>query len=187
MLNTILAIDTFLLMKINQAWTGEWADQFFPAVTDLHKSKYFFSIAVPLIFLLFYRKYAKKAFVLFFSLLICLGFNDFLSTHTTKNVFERARPAKSSKVTFVVQERSPSSGFSFVSNHSSNMFCFALFCSYFIGYTSIFYTIACLIGYSRIYNGAHFPSDVLAGALFGTVVALIFVSVLNRTYLRGQK
>ena len=38
----------------------------------------------------------------------------------------------------------------------------------------VLYPLAFLIAFSRIYVGAHFPSDVLAGALIGIVVGLIF-------------
>jgi membrane-associated phospholipid phosphatase len=34
------------------------------------------------------------------------------------------------------------------------------------------YAIAALVAFSRIYVGVHYPFDVLAGALFGTVVGL---------------
>ena len=33
------------------------------------------------------------------------------------------------------------------------------------------YAIAALVGFSRIYLGAHYPGDVLSGALSGTAIA----------------
>jgi undecaprenyl-diphosphatase len=187
MWNILQAFDLFLLMKINSSFTGEWADYFFPMITDLHKSPKFLMIVPPLTLWLFWRKHAKTGLVLFLFMLITIGANDFLANQTTKKVFQRARPAANSSVDFPVQVRSPGQGYSFVSNHTANMFCFALFFSYFIGYSSIIYLIAFLVGYSRIYNGVHFPSDVLGGALFGTFFALIIVTTIKKHYLRGQK
>lgn len=187
MWNILHALDLFLLMKINSAWTGEWADQFFPMITDLHKSQKFLLIVPPLTLWLFWRKYAKQGLVLFVFMLITLGANDFLANQTTKQIFQRERPAASASVDFPVQQRSPAQGYSFISNHAANIFCFALFFSYFIGYSAIIYAIAFFVGYSRIYNGVHFPSDVLGGAVFGTFFALIIVKIIHNHYLRGEK
>jgi undecaprenyl-diphosphatase len=39
--------------------------------------------------------------------------------------------------------------------------------------------VAFLVGYSRVYVGAHYPLDVLAGSMLGIVVALAFSGVMN--------
>ena len=187
MLDILSSLDLLLLMKINLSWTSPWADWFFPIITDLHKSKFFFSIAAPLLCYLLFQRHGKKGLGLFVALILCLGTNDFLATKTTKDVFRRQRPFENSSVTFNVAQRAPAGGYSFVSNHAANMFCLALFSAYFIGFAKIFYIAAFFVGYSRIYNGVHFPSDVLGGALFGTLIALIFVSLLNRFYMGEKK
>jgi undecaprenyl-diphosphatase len=43
--------------------------------------------------------------------------------------------------------------------------------------------LACLVGFSRVYIGVHFPYDVLSGALLGLLVAY-FVSCLDLTPLQ---
>jgi undecaprenyl-diphosphatase len=45
---------------------------------------------------------------------------------------------------------------------------------------------ATLIAYSRVYCGVHYPSDVLVGALVGTVMALL-ISIIYKKGLETFK
>jgi undecaprenyl-diphosphatase len=44
--------------------------------------------------------------------------------------------------------------------------------------TTLFLLLATAIGYSRVYVGVHYPSDVIVGALLGVAVGLLAVAVL---------
>ena len=60
---------------------------------------------------------------------------------------------------------------SFPSSHTMNMFAVAtiLFCFY-PRLWMYFFPFAALIGYTRVYCGVHYPSDVLGGAVLGCLV-----------------
>jgi len=51
---------------------------------------------------------------------------------------------------------------------------------YFRKFWPIFYFIAFWVGYSRIYLGAHFPFDVIAGGIAGTLLGFGFVWIGNQ-------
>jgi undecaprenyl-diphosphatase len=43
-----------------------------------------------------------------------------------------------------------------------------------------FFILAALIAFSRVYNGVHYPTDVLAGSVLGVLVGLAVLRVSKR-------
>ena len=159
-----------------------WGDHFFPWVTDLHKMTYFIWIAVPLVIFLFCLKYKSWGLLLFFNLLLAIGWSDYAGK-IVKNHYLRLRPFENHQI--VCQQKSAAGSKSFYSNHSSNMFTFATYTAQFIPGAAIpVYLIATTVAYSRIYNGVHYPSDVLAGGLAGALWGLMF-SMFSKRILRN--
>jgi undecaprenyl-diphosphatase len=65
---------------------------------------------------------------------------------------------------------------SFPSGHAATSFAGATLLSAFLPRLRLpLYLLAALVAWSRVYVGVHYPLDILAGALLGTVVALLFV------------
>ena len=73
------------------------------------------------------------------------------------------------------------SGLSFPSGHTSQVFFLASFLMRSLEFTPFgaftLYMVAELVGLTRMYVGAHYPRDVLAGALLGTVWGVLIILV----------
>ncbi|HHU83478.1 MAG TPA: phosphatase PAP2 family protein [Firmicutes bacterium] len=70
--------------------------------------------------------------------------------------------------------------YSFPSGHTAVAFSAALTINALVplAISIIGFTLAALIGYSRIYIGVHYPSDVIVGGLIGYVIAGVLLLVL---------
>ncbi len=76
--------------------------------------------------------------------------------------------------------------YSFPSQHAATSFALAYAFSKFFGHRKEFYALATIVSLTRIYFGLHYISDVVAGALLGTIVAALVLDwdrFLN--FLRG--
>lgn len=138
-------------------------------------------VILPVIFVLFIYFVWKKSWhtslhILFFTLLLVGG------TEFFKHVVHSARPWG-----IVAGPLSPS----FPSGHSVTSLSFYIGIILLFGqfrrlaFPRLYYTLVGIliffIGFSRLYLGAHWFTDVIGGWLFGTVVLLIIVLSYNRT------
>jgi undecaprenyl-diphosphatase len=110
---------------------------------------------------------------LFVAVAVAVGAADAL-TALIKAVVPRHRP-------FEHQLGPPERTHSFPSGHTATAFAGATMLSAFAPrYRAAFYLLACLIGFSRLYNGVHYPTDVVAGAVLGAVTALLLLAAARR-------
>lgn len=96
-----------------------------------------------------------------------------------KPLFDRPRPFEVYQALIPLFDRPDS--FSFPSGHAMAAFsaATALFCNEKAGGTAAL-LLAALIGFSRMYNLVHYPTDVLAGMVIGIGVGLLVHSLFTR-------
>jgi len=142
---------------------------------------------------LIYKEYQIKGLISLAFISITIILSDQGATHLFKNVFLRLRPCHEPGLqTFIHLVNSYCGGkYGFLSAHAANSFAVAGFLYLFIGKESTYlkYILAVwllIIAYSRIYLAAHYPGDVLAGAIFGTAIGItvfkLYLFVLSRFY-----
>jgi membrane-associated phospholipid phosphatase len=71
------------------------------------------------------------------------------------------------------------SGPSFPSGHVATNTIIAVFCTMFYRRGWLYWFVTALVGYSRIYLGAHWPSDVIATVFLGVGESLFLLAVFE--------
>ena len=126
----------------------------------------------------------KKMFSIYLGLVSIgsFGINFFI-----KHIVQRPRP----NWNFIISE----DGYSFLSNHSIAMLTFYGFILYYLWKSNInkvykvlstifILLIMIVVPFSRIYLGVHYPSDVLAGLLFGLSFLIAFIQIVYKKKIK---
>jgi len=147
---------------------------------------------------LFIFYYAYRKGKLKFLLLILLGIGlcvllaDRISVLAFKQVFLRYRPTHNLEIGDLVHtiispfssEEYRGGKYGFVSSHAANFFAIATYVYLcFKSYSKLWLLLflwASLIGYSRIYLGVHYPSDIFGGAILGLGIGFLVYKLLNK-------
>ena len=171
----VLAYDAALLVWLNSSLSLPLLDGFFSWATHLGSVWVWIPLSV---IILSYRRLLGRRLVAGLVAANALAF--FL-----KDVFARARPYDVLQ-NIRVLDTDPFS--SFPSGHAANAFMAAYILS--ASYperSKYFYALALVVAFSRVYLGAHYPLDVLAGAVLGLAVGWTVVRRLVREKKEKRK
>jgi membrane-associated phospholipid phosphatase len=164
-------LDVWLFTAINQRWfRREWAEDVMFWVTQVGNGLFGLALAV-ILYLNHLRGVALQ--------ILLGGLSLWLFVEVVKAITERSRPFKIMGETRVIGWRER--GNSFPSGHTAQtFFMVAIMAHHFqLGVlpVALLYTLAVLVGFSRVYIGMHYPRDVLGGAVAGSVWSILFVII----------
>ncbi len=156
-----------LFRFINQDMANPGLDVFFSVLIILG-TVYVWLALVPA---LWWKGKRNEAVDLFLLILLVL-----VVTTVLKFLFAAPRPEDIREVPFSIPGYFAYDMYSFPSNHASRAFACATFLSFrFRKWTVPLFVYAFLIGLAKIYVGAHYPLDIIGGAMVGLVVSLMFI------------
>lgn len=172
MIEFLISIDKQLLLFLN-GLHSDFFDSVFWVITQKETwiPLYLFVLVALII------KYKWQAIPLIVLIIVCIVATD-QSSVFLKNTVGRLRPSYDPDTSpFVHLVNNYKGGpYSFVSSHATNAFGFGVLAALLIKnrvFTFVVLGMAAINSYSRIYLGVHFPGDIVAGAILGSVIGAV--------------
>jgi len=195
-------MDQAIFHLINERWTHPALDLFMAAMSDVEIWKPLLIVVAACV--LIFGRFKGRAFIICLALALVLA--DYLLVSTLKTAIDRRRPKQVQKVRMVQLERTHprfltlfkrpairysdetdrnNSGPSFPSGHVTDNVIIGTMCVlFFRRWGWLYFIVAAAVSYSRIYLGAHWPSDVLGTAFMAVGAAFLLVALAEFVWKR---
>jgi len=181
MLEKINHFDTKLFLYLNNMHNS-----FFDPIMYWASDKLFWLPFYAFLVFIIIKEYKKQSI----SILICIGILitacDQIASHLIKNSVKRLRPSHEPLLQKIIHlsKAGPGGQYGFVSSHSANAFGLATFLILLLPerYNPLKWILgfwAVLVAYSRIYNGVHYPLDVIVAALIGVLLGVLVIRIMK--------
>jgi undecaprenyl-diphosphatase len=122
-------------------------------------------------------KYKMRGVIMLLFVGLVIALCDQTASHLIKNLTQRLRPSHEPSLAGLIHlsKAGPGGLYGFVSSHAANAFGVATFLFFVLDsrFRLLKYWLfvwAALVSYSRIYNGVHYPGDVIVAALLGSLI-----------------
>ena len=123
------------------------------------------------------KHYKIQGVIMLLFAAVVIALCDQIASHLIKNEVLRLRPSHEPALAGLVHlsKAGPGGMYGFISSHAANAFGLATFLYFILDehfklMKYLLFVWAIMVSYSRIYNGVHYPGDVLTAALIGALI-----------------
>ena len=182
MMEFLKSLDTDLFLALNG-----WHNSFFDPIMYWLSDKLIWIPMYLFIIFLIFRKYKMQGVLTLLFIAATIALCDQTASGLLKNTVQRLRPSHDPAIMNLVHLSKAGAGglYGFASSHAANVFGLATFL--WLVFDDKFKMLkywmfiwAAMVAYSRIYNGVHYPGDVIAGIVIG----MIWGFLLSKAYLK---
>lgn len=181
MIDKLNELDTRLFLYLNGKHNA-----FFDPIMYWASHKLFWIPFYGFLLFIIIREYRKQSPYILISIAVLITLCDQTASHLIKKAVQRLRPSHEPALEGLVHlsKAGPGGQYGFVSSHSANAFGLAVFLVLLLPprYRALKFILlfwACLVGYSRIYVGVHYPGDVIVAGLIGALLAYFIFLAYN--------
>jgi len=176
-------LDTQLFMLINGNHSA-----FFDPIMYWLSDKLIWAPMYLLIVFLMVRRYKMRGLLMLLFIGVVIALCDQTASGLLKNTVQRLRPSHEPALAGLIHlsKAGPGGLYGFASSHAANVFGLATFLCFVLDekfeilkYWLFFWAV--LVCYSRIYNGVHYPGDVLVGSFIGIAFGYLMAKAYFRT------
>jgi undecaprenyl-diphosphatase len=177
----LLKLDEQFFLWLN-GFHAPWLD---PTMASITKTQFWIPLYLILIYWLI-KDYKKASWVAILGLVVVIAIADQTTASLMKPYFERLRPSHEPALSGLVHivENHKGGLYGFASSHAANTFGVAMFMWLMLRkntkYSWVLFGWACLMSYSRIYLGLHYPGDIMVGALIGLLTGWCVAKLVEK-------
>lgn len=176
-------LDIQLFMLINGSHKA-----FFDPIMYWLSDKLIWAPMYLLIVFLMVRRYKMRGLLMLLFVGLVIALCDQTASGLLKNTVQRLRPSHEPALAGLIylSKAGPGGLYGFASSHAANVFGLATFLYFvldskfrYLKYWLFLWALG--VAYSRIYNGVHYPGDVLVGSLIGIAYGFLMAKAYFKT------
>jgi len=188
MIDFLNSIDTQLFLFLNSLHNA-----FFDPIMYWFSDKWIWIPMYALMAFFIVKHYKMKGVVIILTVGVVIALCDQTASHLIKHAVMRLRPSHEPALAPLIHLSKAGAGglYGFVSSHAANSFGLATFLYFVLDnrfkllkYWLFIWSV--LVSYSRIYNGVHYPGDVIVAAIIGALIgwgmSKLFLYIENKRF-----
>ncbi len=174
MFEFLIGIDKSIFWFINTTTANPFFDKIMPFISERNN---WFLLYIYL-FIFFFMKLGRNGRIAAVLAILAVTLADQTTSAILKPLVERLRPCH--ELEGVRMLVGCGGKYGFPSSHAANFFAAAaIFAIYLPKYKWLYFSVAFLVAYSRVYIGVHYPFDIFVGALIGLLCAYVLSKLFD--------